>query len=74
METDLVITRDMTIAEAMELCSRAPEILQGHGMGCSVCLISSSETIEEGLTAHGLDVDAVLAELNACASDERNDG
>lgn len=74
MGTDRVITKDMTIDEAMELCPRAPEILRGHGMGCAGCLISSAETIEEGVSAHGLDVDAVIAELNACTCEERNDG
>jgi hybrid cluster-associated redox disulfide protein len=72
MESDCMITSDMTIAEAMELCPRAPEIFAEHGMGCSICLISSSETIEEGASMHGVDVEVILGELNACACEEQN--
>ena len=72
MESDCKITGDMTIEQAMEMCPRAPDIFAEHGMGCSICLISSSETIEEGASMHGVDVDLILAELNACASEEQN--
>ncbi len=74
MESDCKITREMTISRVMELCSRAPEILASHGMGCAVCLISSAETIEEGASMHGLDIEAILDELNACACEEEDKG
>lgn len=74
METDCRITKEMKIEEAMELCPRAPEIFAAHGMGCAECLISSAETIEEGASMHGVDVGAIIDELNACANEVRNRG
>ncbi len=74
MESDCKITKDMTIARVMELCPRAPEIFAAHGMGCAICLISSAETIDEGATMHGVDVEALLDELNACSCEEQNKG
>ncbi len=70
MKSDCTITKEMTIAEAMEICSRAPEILSAHGMGCSCCAIASSETIEEGASTHGVDIQALLDELNTCVCEE----
>jgi len=74
MESDCKITKEMKIEEAMELCPRAPEIFAAHGMGCAVCLISSAETIEEGASMHGVDVSAIVGELNACVCEERKKG
>ncbi len=74
METACKITKEMKIEEAMELCPRAPEIFAAHGMGCAVCLISSAETIEEGASMHGVDVGAIVDELNVCAHEEQNKG
>lgn len=74
MESDCRIARDTTIARAMELCPRAPEIFAAHGMGCAVCLISSAETVEEGAVMHGVEVEVILNELNACSCDEQDKG
>jgi hybrid cluster-associated redox disulfide protein len=74
MVSDCKITKEMKIEEAMELCPRAPEIFASHGMGCAVCLISSAETVEEGASMHGVDVGAIVDELNACAREEQNKG
>jgi hybrid cluster-associated redox disulfide protein len=74
MVTDCKITKEMKIEEAMELCPRAPEIFAAHGLGCAVCLMSSAETIEEGASMHGVDVGAIVDELNACACEEQNKG
>lgn len=59
------ITKDMSIREAVEKYPEVAPVFIQHGMGCLGCAIASFETIEEGALAHGIDVDALLADLNA---------
>lgn len=58
------ITKEMNIAELVEKYPEIREVFMEHGLGCIGCVASSFETLDEGLTAHGLDVDKVIAELN----------
>lgn len=60
------ITKDMTIAEVLEICPRAVEILNAHGMGCFACMAAEAETIEQGALMHNMDVQEILDKLNAC--------
>ena len=51
-----------------ELLSNAPEkaeILLKAGMHCLGCPASQEETLEEACDVHGIDVDALIQELNA---------
>jgi len=69
MLSDKPITKDTSIAEVIRICPRAGEIFDRYNMGCFVCMAASSETIEEGALMHGMDVQAIVDELNAaCAS------
>ncbi|MEG1500749.1 MAG: DUF1858 domain-containing protein, partial [Clostridiales bacterium] len=36
-----------------------------HGMGCIGCAAAHFENIEEGALAHGIDVDALINDMNA---------
>ena len=59
-----LITKEMSISETI---SRYPEtipVLMKTGMHCIGCPMAIQETLEEGLSAHGLDVDEVIEELN----------
>lgn len=64
------ITKDMSIREAVENYPQIAPIFIQHGMGCLGCAIASFETIEEGALAHGIDVDALIADLNAALEEE----
>lgn len=53
----------------MELLQNYPETadkLKAMGMGCSICMGAATETIEQGVKAHGLNLEKVLSELNEC--------
>lgn len=53
----------------MELLQKHPDIadkLKEMGMGCSFCMGASTETLEQGIKAHGLNIEEVLRELNEC--------
>jgi len=58
------ITKDMAISEAV---SRYPEtipVLMKYGMHCIGCPMAMQETLEQGLSGHGIDVDSIIKELN----------
>lgn len=59
------ITKDMTIQEVVEINPQSIMVFMRHGMGCFGCHVANFENVEEGAMAHGIDPDALVAELNA---------
>lgn len=71
MNSDKTITKHTRISDVIKICPSAPEVFSRHGMGCFACMASSAETVEEGAQMHGVDVQVILADLNALrAADE----
>ncbi|OGI10686.1 MAG: disulfide oxidoreductase [Candidatus Margulisbacteria bacterium GWF2_35_9] len=60
-----MISKDMKIIDLVNEYPEAITILQENGVGCMGCMLAHSETIGEGLTAHGLDVDKILKDIEA---------
>ena len=58
------ITKEMTIAEAVDRNEKAGEILMSIGMHCLGCAMAHGETVEEAAAVHGVDVEEMLAQLN----------
>jgi len=58
------ITKTMTFAEILQKHPEAAGILLEKGMHCFGCPMSQMETLEQGVRAHGLDVDKLVKELN----------
>ena len=58
-----VITADTNIIEAVQA---HPEIFADYGLGCIGCMAAQFETIGEGAGAHGLDVPALIKDINEC--------
>lgn len=59
------ITKDMTIGEVVRSNPDSVEVLMGFGMGCVGCPSAQAETLEEAAMVHGLDLEALMAKLNA---------
>lgn len=59
-----MITKDMSILEAMQIHPEIREVLKRHGMGCLGCMGAADETIEAGAKMHGIDLESLLKELN----------
>ena len=57
--------KDTTIGEILEKAPEKAEVLLEMGMHCLGCPASQAETIEEACEVHGIDVDELVAELNA---------
>ena len=59
------ITKDMTFFEVMRMNPDTVKVLQKHNLGCVGCMGAQNESLEQGCTAHGLDVEEILKDLNA---------
>jgi hybrid cluster-associated redox disulfide protein len=60
---------DMTIRAAWTSHPAAPQVFAEHHLpGCIDCALSASESIAEGAGDHGLDVQALLDDLNRLGS------
>lgn len=61
------ITKDMTFGELIKMYPDTTPILGNYGLHCIGCHLSVTETIEQGMKAHGLkdeDVIKLISELN----------
>ena len=58
------VTKDMTIGSLLNLDRNVAPILMGIGMHCLGCPSAQMETIEEAAMVHGVDPDALVAQLN----------
>jgi len=63
----MAITKDMTFGELIQKYPEAGPILGSYGLHCIGCHISTIETIEQGVRAHGMDeamLEKIISELN----------
>lgn len=58
------ITADTLIADCLQLNPNAADILLSAGMHCFGCALAHGETIEEAVSLHGQDLEALLEKLN----------
>lgn len=59
------ITKDMIIGELLDVKPEAAEILLSMGMHCLGCPSARGETIAQACEVHGVDVDEIIAQINA---------
>ena len=55
----------MRIVDVLEVKPEAASVFGRYGMGCIHCLMAHQETVEEAAAAHGVDLEEMLALLNA---------
>ncbi|MBR3864927.1 MAG: DUF1858 domain-containing protein [Clostridia bacterium] len=58
------ITKDTLIMDIVKINPESVRILQKYGMHCLGCALAHMETIEQAVGVHGVDLDALLEELN----------
>jgi len=58
------VTKDMIIADILQLDSGIAPILMRAGMNCVGCPAAKGETLEEAGVSHGVDVDSMVEEIN----------
>lgn len=59
------VTKDMTIGQILHLNQGLAPVLMAGGMHCVGCPSSQMETLEEAAMVHGIDLDVLIARLNA---------
>lgn len=59
------VTKDMIIGELIMIDSGIIPILMQAGMHCIGCPSSQGETLEEACMVHGMDVEALLSDINS---------
>lgn len=59
-----MISKDMTIGEAVDKYPESVEVFMQYGMGCLGCPATRFETIEQGANAHGVVVEDLVNDLN----------
>jgi hybrid cluster-associated redox disulfide protein len=59
------ITKDMPIGDVVQYYPQTIEVFLKHGLMCFGCAIARFENIEQGATAHGINVDTLMKDLNA---------
>lgn len=65
-----MITKDMGIQETVDKYPQSVPVFFKHGLGCLGCAAARFETIEQGAMAHGIDVDALVADLNKVVAEK----
>ena len=60
----MLITKDMSIGDIVDQYPETVSVFISHGLGCIGCAIAQFETLEEGAMAHGIDVEALIKDLN----------
>ncbi|WP_084167885.1 DUF1858 domain-containing protein [Pelobacter seleniigenes] len=63
------ITKDMTFQQVIQLNPEVGKVFDKYNLGCVGCLGASTESLAQGIRAHGLNLDDVLADLNALLED-----
>ena len=58
------ITKDMKIDEVLKKYPKTAEVFTKHGFHCIGCIAASFESIEQGATAHEVDVEELVKDLN----------
>ncbi|MGA1822283.1 MAG: DUF1858 domain-containing protein [Thermoplasmatota archaeon] len=62
-----LITKDMGIIDIVQKYPETARVLMSHGMGCLGCALAKYETLEQGATAHGMNMEVLLKDLNETA-------
>ena len=59
------ITKDTIIGDILDVAPQTAPIFLSIGMHCLGCPSSRGETVEQACMVHGVDVNALLEQLNA---------
>ena len=69
----MTITKDMKIEEVVTQYPESTMVFMKHGLHCVGCHVSALETVEEGANVHGINVDALVEDLNKVISSRKKE-
>ncbi|WP_371371350.1 DUF1858 domain-containing protein [Sporomusa aerivorans] len=64
----MTITKEMSIVDVVQQYPQTVQVFRNYGMGCLGCAAARFENIEQGAAAHGIDIAALVADLNKAVS------
>ena len=64
------ISKEMTIGAVVREHPETVRVFLAHGLMCVGCAAARFENILQGATAHGIDVDVLVTDLNAAVDGE----
>lgn len=59
-----VIEKDIKIKELIEKYPDSARVFSAYGIGCIGCALAQFETLEQGLNAHGININDFMKDLN----------
>ena len=65
-----IITGDEPIGQVLKDHPQTLRVFLSHGLMCVGCAVARFENVRDGATAHRIDVDALLNDLNAVVQAE----
>jgi len=63
----VAITPEMRIGDALTQYPQTLKVFLSHGLMCVGCAVARFENIRQGADAHGIDLDALMKDLNQVA-------
>ena len=70
---EMSITKEMPIGDVVRSHPETVAIFMQHGLHCIGCAVAAFESIEEGAVAHGIDIDALIKDLNEAAKPDTSE-
>lgn len=61
----MAITKEMSIGEVVQKYPQTVKVFLRHGLMCVGCAAARFENLEQGAIAHGINVEALVKDLNA---------
>ena len=61
----MTITKEMSISEIVQKYPQTVKVFLRHGLMCIGCAAARFENVEQGAVAHGIDIEALIKDLNA---------
>lgn len=60
----VTLEKDMNLKDLLNKYPESARVFAAYGIGCLGCALASYETIEQGINAHGIDIDDFMKDLN----------
>jgi hybrid cluster-associated redox disulfide protein len=67
------ITKEMPIGDVVRAHPETIEVFSKHGLHCIGCAVAAFESIAEGASVHGIDIEALITDLNTAIATGRVD-
>lgn len=64
----MTITKSMPIGEVVQKYPETIPVFLEHGLMCFGCAVARFENIEQGALSHGIEVDALVKDLNTAVA------